>query len=207
MAVKLSIKKLLNKKHFKLNKKVILKNKFKLALLVFIICVFLIPKMLVPKCLISFMKSLLGKIVCVVVILYIGYKDITYGLMLTVLFGALLYVSNNYILENMEMQAHNKWHDRNMGDIPNEEEKKMSPPLEMDKPEVEITPSFASRDASASPMPPPPGPTPDRSTPGPKESSESQMTTQMSVEMNPTQGDGFANMEPFYGDVENYQSV
>jgi hypothetical protein len=190
MAVKLSIKKLLNKKNFKLNKKVILKNKFKLALLVFIICVFLIPKMFVPKCVISFMKSLLGKIVCVVVILYIGYKDITYGLMLTVLFGALLYASNNYILENMEQVAHTEWHDRNPGDIPTDD----APPPPPPQRDISSTPGDMSASGDTS-----------TSVDG---RDGTQITTQMSEDMNsPTVRDGFTNMEPFYGDVENYQSV
>ena len=71
-----------------------LKHKLKLLIVILIVLVMVFPQFVLSRCVQSCVNSLLGKIICVSLILYVACKDMNTGLLLTVLFGLVLYMSN-----------------------------------------------------------------------------------------------------------------
>ena len=107
MVMHLNIEKILKKN---LKTKVLLKNKVKIILALVTISAIVVPQYVLPKFVIQFVKTLLGKVVCVLAILYVACKDMTSAVFLTLLFGFILYTSNKYVLENMSLGDHAQWH-------------------------------------------------------------------------------------------------
>ena len=84
-----------------LKKKVLLKNKYNIMLGLLIVALIVYPKYVLPNCVKQSVKSLLGKVVCVLVILYVASKDMISAVLLIVLFGFVLQKSNTLSFENM----------------------------------------------------------------------------------------------------------